>query len=659
MSAPGSISSPEAPRVVRHHRRPALDGVRAVAVAAVVAYHLDALQGGFVGVDVFFVMSGYLITTLLMRERSHTGAISLRAFWGRRIRRLWPLAWAVLLAVAAAGLVGVWDADQQRRLPGQTAASLLNVANWWQLTHGGYTELFVAPSPLRHFWSLAVEEQFYLAWPLLMAGLLVLAARRGRWVLWAAIGSLSVVSIVVAWTSTPEAAYLRTDSRMIGLLIGAALGCAWDRHPLSGPKGLGARRAIGVWGIAGSLLLTGVALTASPSSPWLHHGGFTVIALSACGVVAACVTLPGVKRLFALPVLVWLGERSYAIYLIHWPIIVGLGPTMPTLWRDAIVVVVSLVGAALAHRRLERPLIAGAWSPARLSVVGVLVVALTAGSLAWAQPSERTPEERVGDTLGRVADPVRVTQPTAKGASPSSTTTTTCVPTTVAPPVFGDDSTLDRSTFGGVADPGSGCSGQVRVLVLGDSTARGVSNGLAALEDPRVQVFDRSTLGCSFGPEGCPDWHAEWAAAVQSVQPQVVVINTTVIIDLEGVDDAPFLSPAANDQRVTAMVDAARIAGSTGAKVVLVVPPRPTGLYYCNGPDRETTCDARWTAAWKASLEQAADATGATLIDAGAWVDARDRSADRPDGLHLSGSALKEHSAWLLPQLLQVAGTTP
>ena len=180
MSAPGSISSPEAPRVVRHHRRPALDGVRAVAVAAVVAYHLDALQGGFVGVDVFFVMSGYLITTLLMRERSHTGAISLRAFWGRRIRRLWPLAWAVLLAVAAAGLVGVWDADQQRRLPGQTAASLLNVANWWQLTHGGYTELFVAPSPLRHFWSLAVEEQFYLAWPLLMAGLLVLAARRGR-----------------------------------------------------------------------------------------------------------------------------------------------------------------------------------------------------------------------------------------------------------------------------------------------------------------------------------------------------------------------------------------------------------------------------------------------------------------------------------------------
>jgi peptidoglycan/LPS O-acetylase OafA/YrhL len=218
------LAPPVAPtRVVRsHRRRPALDGIRALAVAAVVAYHLDALRGGFVGVDVFFALSGYLITTLLLRERSRTGAIALRAFWGRRIRRLWPLAWSLLLAVAVAGLAGVWDADQLRRLPGQTAASVLNVANWWQLTHGGYTEQFVAPSPLRHFWSLAVEEQFYLVWPLAMAGLLVLAARRGRWVLWAALAALSAVSFVAAWTATPEAAYLRTDTRMIGLLVGAA-----------------------------------------------------------------------------------------------------------------------------------------------------------------------------------------------------------------------------------------------------------------------------------------------------------------------------------------------------------------------------------------------------------------------------------------------------
>ena len=133
-----------------HYRREN-DGLRAVAVVPVILFHAGfrTFSGGFVGVDVFFVMSGYLITTLLLRERAHTGAISLRAFWGRRIRRLWPLAWAVLLAVAVAGLVGVWDADQQRRLPGQSAASLLNVANWWQLTHGGYTELFVAPSPVK------------------------------------------------------------------------------------------------------------------------------------------------------------------------------------------------------------------------------------------------------------------------------------------------------------------------------------------------------------------------------------------------------------------------------------------------------------------------------------------------------------------------------
>jgi lysophospholipase L1-like esterase len=258
----------------------------------------------------------------------------------------------------------------------------------------------------------------------------------------------------------------------------------------------------------------------------------------------------------------------------------------------------------------------------------------------------------VEETLERVEDPEPVAGPS--GDEPAQTTTT-CVPATVPPPVFGDDSTLDRSTFNGLVDPTGGCEDQVRVLVLGDSTGRGVANGLAALMDPRLQIYDRSALGCSFGPEDCPDWHAEWAAAVQSVQPDVVLINTTVLLDLKGVDDAPFLSDEANEQRVTALSDAVRIAGSTGARVVLVVPPRPTGLYYCNGPDRRTTCDERWTAAWKASIEQAAAMTGATVIDAWAWVEARNRPADRPDGLHLSGSALREHAAWLVPQLLAVA----
>lgn len=642
-------------RVVRHHRRPALDGLRALAVAAVVAYHLDALQGGFVGVDVFFVLSGYLITTLLLRERDRTDSISLRSFWGRRVRRLWPLAWVLLLGVAVAGLFGVWDADQQRRLPGQTTASVLNVANWWQLQNGGYAEQFVAPSPLRHFWSLAVEEQFYLLWPLVMAGLLVLAARRGRWVIWAALAALSAFSIVAAFLATPEAAYLRTDTRMIGLLVGAALATAWRAHPLVGPVGSRPRRTIGAWGAVGALFLVWVALTASPEDEWLHRGGFTAIAVAACGVVALGVTVPAVRRLLALPVLVWIGERSYAIYLLHWPLIVGLGPEMPTLARDAIVIAVSVALAAVLHRRLEQPLIARAWSPARLAVAGVLVLGVTAASLAWAEPSEPTPEEQVGETLDRVADPVDVGD---GGAEAPASTTTTCVPTTVPTPVFGDDSTLDRSTMNDVADPAAGCSGQVRLMVVGDSTARGVSNGLASLADPRLQVFDRSTLGCSYGPEDCPDWRTTWAQDVQAVQPQVVLINTTVIIDLAGVDDAPFLSEAADEQRVAAMTDAARIAGSTGAKVVFAIPARPTGLYYCNGPDRETTCDAEWTAAWKSSIERAALQTGASVIDAGAWVDARDRDADRPDGLHLSGSALREHAAWLLPQLVQIAGTT-
>jgi peptidoglycan/LPS O-acetylase OafA/YrhL len=635
-------------RVLRHRRRPALDGVRALAVAAVVAYHLDALRGGFVGVDVFFVLSGYLITALLIRERESSDAISLRSFWGRRIRRLWPLAWSVLGVVAVAGLAGVWDADQQRRLPSQTAASLLNVANWWQLAHGGYAEQFVAPSPLRHFWSLAVEEQFYLVWPVLLAVLLALAVRRGRWVLWAGIASLAAASIVVAWTSTPEDAYLRTDSRAVALLIGAALAAAWRAHPLAGPEGTHARRAIAAWGALGTGVLVWVALTASPNDEWLHHGGFTLIAVAACGVVAAAVTVPSVRRGLGAGSLVWLGERSYAVYLIHWPLVVALGVTMPALLRAAIVVVASLVLAALVHRWLERPVIAGALPSLRLAAVGVLVLAVMGVSLAAAAPSGPTPEERVGATLHRVADPE---------STGARATTTTCVPVTVAPPVFGDDRTLDRSTFNAVADPtAAACAGQLRVLVLGDSTARGISNGLNSLEDPRIQVFDRSTLGCSYGPERCPDWRTTWPAAVHEVQPDVVLIYTTVLIDLQGVEDASFLTPAADRQRVDAFEEAVRLTSATGAKVLLVVPARPTGRYYCNGPEQETTCDRARTAAWKSSIETAALATGAGVVDAGAWIDARNRPSDRPDGLHLSGEALREHATWLVPQLLSAGG---
>ena len=598
------LSSP-APTAVVRRRRPALDGMRAIAVALVVVFHLDdqLLPGGFVGVDLFFVLSGFLITALLVRERSSEGSISLRGFWRRRVRRLWPLAWTVLALVALAGVAGVWTADQQRLLPGETASALANVANWWQMAHGGYVEQFVAPSPLRHFWSLAVEEQFYLVWPVLLTGLLAVAVRKGRSVVWVALALLSAGSIALAWVETPDRAYLGTDTRAVALFAGAALAYAYRGHHLRGPTGTGSRRAIGVWAVAGAAVVGWVLFNATPDSEWLHHGGFAVIAVAGAGLVASVLTNSPVQRALRWAPLVWLGRRSYAVYLLHWPLIVAMGPERSVLAKAVVVIPVSLLLAELVHRRLELPAIAGRWRTRVLSLGGVALVAVMVGALVLGRPSGPTPSAQVAETLRRVPDPV-------------TTTTAPCVPTSVAAPQFGGSWAFDKATVDTVADPTHACADQVKVLVVGDSLGRGVSNGLVAADDPRLQIWDRTVTGCSFGPESCPDWKQIWPVDMLAVHPDVVLLYTNVQPDLKGVDDAAFLSPEGRAQRVEALTEAVRILSGGGARVLLVapaVPERPNGLYYCDNRTTGSVCDPAWVQEWTASLQQVAAATAAEV----------------------------------------------
>ncbi len=642
------LDAPAVVPVVRG-RRPALDGMRAIAVAAVVVYHLDdqLLPGGFVGVDLFFVLSGYLITALLVRERASEGSISLRGFWRRRIRRLWPLAWTVLALVALAGLFGVWTPDQQRLLPGETVAALANVANWWQAAHGGYVEQFVAPSPLRHFWSLAVEEQFYLVWPAILMGLLALAVRRGRSVVWAALVALSAGSIVLAWVETPDRAYLGTDTRAVALFAGAALAYAYRGHHLRGPTDDRSRLAIGAWALAGTGLVVWILLNATPADEFLHHGGFAVIALACTGLVASALTNAPVQRVLRWAPLVWLGRRSYAVYLLHWPLIVALGPERSTLVKAVVVIPVSLLGAELFHRGLEVPAISGRWRPRVLSMGGAVLVVVIAASLFAARPEGATASTRVAETLRKVPDPV-------------TTTTQPCVPTSVAAPQFGGSIAFDRRTVDTVVDPTHGCSDQVKVLVVGDSLGRGVSNGLVSIDDPRLQIWDRTVTGCSFGPESCPNWRDIWPLDMLAVHPDVVLLYTNVQPDLKGVDDAPFLSADGHAQRVQALTDAVHVLSSGGSKVLLIapaVPQRPNGLYYCDNRTTGSVCDPRWVQEWTRSVQQVAAATGAGVVDVAGWIGARPATAktDRPDGLHLSGDALREHAQWLVPQLVAAA----
>jgi peptidoglycan/LPS O-acetylase OafA/YrhL len=653
-----------APVVVRKARRmPALDGMRALAVASVVLYHLDPrfLPGGFIGVDVFFVLSGYLITALLIREHDKKQAIDLRGFWIRRVRRLWPLAWIVLSAVALAGLFQLWGADAQRALGSQTAAAVGNVSNWWQLSHGGYVEEFVRPSPLRHFWSLAIEEQFYFIWPVLLIGLLALARRTTAAVVWLGLAILASCSIYIAWVLSPEDAYLNTFSRAIALLVGAALAWGWKEFGLfSGPRSRRAHIVVGSCGAAGLVTLVFLLFNLVPEQGWLHRGGFTLIALAACATVASAVTNPAATRTLAWVPLVWIGERSYAIYLIHWPLIVALGSQGTLFTRSLIVIGLSVSLAALVHRIIEQPIVMGQVSWKRLGLAGSTLCGITAVAILVAWPRTPTPQDLVQETLGKVADPGTVVASGSDNAQPkvSSPPTTVCIPVAPDAPQFGSDSEMDVATVGELADPEvPACQTQLKLLVLGDSTGRGVSNGLRAVADPRVQIWDRTQLGCSYGPEGCPDWRESWAINVTGIEPDATLIYTTVVIDVLGVDDPDFLSAEGAALREKTFTDAIEIAGSTGAKVFLASPARPAGEFYCAESNRRTSCDPSWTDAWSESVRSAAAQTGATIIEVGSWTDARNLDADRPDGLHLSGSALREHAEWLIPQLLTAQGT--
>jgi peptidoglycan/LPS O-acetylase OafA/YrhL len=213
--------------------RPALDGLRAVSVAAVVAYHLDYgwAGGGFLGVDVFFVLSGYLISSLLLSEWARRGRIDLRAFWARRARRLLPAVFLLLLALAAYAAIAA-PADQLDRLRGDALATLLYVQNWWLILQGqSYFDLYAAPSPLRHAWSLAIEEQFYLLWPLV-----VFAALRGRGesrrpiLLTCLLGTFASAAWMWACFDPvdPSRAYYGTGARAQTLLVGALLAVALE-----------------------------------------------------------------------------------------------------------------------------------------------------------------------------------------------------------------------------------------------------------------------------------------------------------------------------------------------------------------------------------------------------------------------------------------------
>ena len=347
-------------------RAPGLDGVRALAVLAVMGFHAGAseLSGGFLGVDIFFVLSGFLITDLLAAQYDRLGRVDLKHFYARRARRLLPPLVVMLVIVTAAATVIEPAQEAQMRMALLAAATY--TSNWYQILHhvSYFAELglFRSPPPLDHLWSLAIEEQFYLIWPLILwFGILRLNGRRARVTATLIAAALSALAMALEYTpGDPSLVYYSTDTHASALLIGAAMALALPLETLALASAAHVRRPDAA-GVVGLVVLAWAAGHFSGSDPAVYPAGLVLAALGAAGLVIAASSTGVIAAMTSLSPLRWVGIRSYGIYLWHWPVIAlagaitGSGTTSPRLWLIEAGVTIGL--ACASWQFIETPIL--------------------------------------------------------------------------------------------------------------------------------------------------------------------------------------------------------------------------------------------------------------------------------------------------------------
>lgn len=654
------------------HYQPALDGVRAVAVVMVLLFHVgfDWMGGGYFGVSIFFTLSGFLITWLLLAEADNNGTVSFGRFYSRRLKRLLPASLLCLLGVVIAYWLGEFELVKGMR--SQMWGALAQSYNWVRIAGSStYIELVggspVLVSPLEHYWSLAIEEQFYLVWPLTAWALVRWRRRRGRDTLGVFIALAlvcAIVSPIMATVFSSNVAYWSTPTRLGELMVGA-VAAAWCRR-----RGAGNIPAsFSIVGPVALLALLVLAVELPVGSGPAYSGWMTPLAIVTALFIVSLQSPGPMRTLLSLAPFVWVGRLSYGLYLYHWPVFVLLrahGWQLDELGGFAVAFGITGAIATVSFFAVERPIRDARWPTRKVlstAVAGALIaamaIAVVPASRGFLEPNQEVLE---GAAIVPV-DSVPELQPAASTTTPDPT----------------QDSTVDSVASGrpeilALPPPPSR---PIRILVAGDSTSFYFGQGLAAwaLDHPDyAQVTVLFCVGCGFlrdgrvtdynlaDPQGRTDLliEEELRQGIEELAPDIVVLMTTTVDVMnrqwsvtEGPlspYDAPFRDRLAS--AYTSLTD--DLINDGVPSVIWVVPPVP----YISWPDPESgPVDVGRYLLHHDIIREVAAAAGekVTLLELDDWFTRAGHASDdwRPDGTHMdekSGKQLAEDfvGPWLV-----------
>jgi peptidoglycan/LPS O-acetylase OafA/YrhL len=673
------MGSDQAPRL---GHQPALDGLRAVAVLAVMLFHAEVgwAVGGYLGVDAFFVLSGFLITTLLLtewlRNRSPVragsrGRIDLVDFYRRRLRRLLPALLLMLLGVAAYGAFVAKSSDISS-LRDDALATLVYVGNWHQMSAPhGYFAQFASPSPLQHTWSLAVEEQWYLIWPLVIVALLHFRMRLATFlkvVVLLAIASAVLMAVLYGNGHDTSRVYYGTDTRAQELLVGSALAVIFTQWGF-----LKSRRARVTSHLAAVIAVVALVVAwtnVDGSSQWLYQGGFLLLAVCVAVVVLSVIQpdRTPLRWMLSWRPLCWIGAISYGLYLWHWPVYVWLtsartGVSDPTLLlaiRFAVTFAIAtasyyLVEMPIRQQRFRMPSMRFL-APALTAAVAIVIVVVSTRATTSTASAFSHLEQVAANSNHPPRDPFHGTPPPKLQVTATQPDTTTTVPPLP------------------LATPGR----PPHIFLTGDSVAVSLGVGLANVAGQSAAVWNHGAFGCGLvtAPfaanddpgvtEHCTQAVATWVNDARDWHADVVVLESGVwdTFDREfpgGV--IPFGTPDYDTWYVSQVQALAKQFVANGAKVVLLNAPcvdtsgyslgSQGGLWSSFDPSRVPHLNDLFAQAARS------DPTDITFFDlnqmvcpGGVPVQQVEGQDVRLDGVHFSTPGSEWVSRWLLPKLV-------